>query len=251
MPMNNQLTKKPVSKIAVIGFGLIIFSALMAMSGPIGTRMDLWGFEVAVNIAQWAAYTGITASALSLFGLIVARPGGKRRGFILSISGLIIVASMVMYLQNWKEAKQTLPPIQDITTNTENPPSFWYAPNTRIYNGFESEAWQEAAYPDIQPLTLPVSAEKAFDIALKIMKKNGWQLWEPNRDDLHLEGTEKTFWFQYSDDVAVHITALDKNKSQIDMRSTSRYGSGGDGGTNANRIRSFFKAMKLEAGINQ
>jgi len=251
MPMNNQITKKPFSKLAITGFGLIIFSILMAMSGPIGTRLDLWGFEAAVNIAKWAAYLGIFASAFCLVGLIIARPGGKRRGFVFSLLGLVVVGSMVMYLQYWKEAKQTLPPIQDITTNTEDPPSFWYAPNTRVYNGFESEAWQEAAYPDVKALILPLSAEKSYDLALAVLKERGWQLWEPNRDDLHIEATEKTFWFGYADDVVIHITEIDKNKSQIDMRSTSRYGSGGDGGTNANRIRGFFKSLKKKAAAAQ
>ena len=248
--MNTQTIKKPLYKPAVIGFGLIIFSILMAMSGPMGTRLNLWGFEVAVNIAKWAAYIGMAASVLCLAGLIAARPGGKRRGFLFSMAGLVIIGSLLVYLQYWKNAKQTLPPIQDITTNTQDPPSYWYAPNTRVYDGFESEAWQEQAYPDIQPLILPIPAEKAYDLALQIIKKRGWKLWEPNREDLHIEATEKTFWFQYSDDVVIHITPIDKNKSQVDMRSSSRYGSGGDGGTNANRIRSFFKALKKAAGVS-
>jgi len=242
--MDRQATKKPVYKPAVIGFVLIILAILTAMSGPLGNRLDWWGFEAAVNIAKWAAYAGLFASILSLSGLIAARPGGKRRGFIYSIMGLLIIAPTIMYLQSWKEAKQTLPPIQDISTNIENPPSFWYAPNTRVYGGFEATSWQEEAYPDIQPLVLPLSADKAYDLVLELIRKRGWRLWEPNRDDMHIEATETTFWFGYNDDVVIHITELDENSSKIDMRSTSRYGSGGDGGTNANRIRSLFSDLK-------
>jgi len=236
--------KKPFYKPAVIGFGLIILAILAAMSGPLGNRLDWWDFETAVNIAKWAAYAGLASSILCLLGLIVTRPGGKRRGFIFSIMGLIIIAPTVLYLQSWKEAKQTLPPIQDISTNIENAPSFWYAPNTRVYGGFEDTSWQEEAYPDIKPLVLPLSANKAYDLALKLIRKRGWRLWEPNRDDMHIEATEKTFWFGYKDDVVIHITELDENRSQIDMRSASRYGTGGDGGTNANRIRSLFRDLK-------
>lgn len=242
--MHSQIIKKPVYKPAIIGFGLIILSILAAMSGPLGSRIGWWNYEFAVIILKWSAYGGIFASVLCLSGLVAARPGGKRRGFVFSLLGLTIIIPMLLFLQSWYEAKQTLPPIQDITTNTENPPSFWYAPNSRIYGGYGIAAWQEEAYPDIQPLILPISADKALDLSIEIIHKKGWKLWEPNREEKHVEATERTFWFGFSDDVVIHITEIDQGRSQIDMRSTSRFGGGGDGGTNANRIRSFFKDIK-------
>ncbi len=242
--MHSQITKKPVYKPAIIGFGLIILSILAAMSGPLGSRIGWWDFNFAVDIAKWSAYVGIFASVLCLSGLVAARPGGKRRGFVYSLLGLAIIAPMLWYLIFWSKAKETLPPIQDISTNTEDLPTFWYAPNSRKYGGFEIAALQEEFYPDIQPLILPVPADKVFDLSVEIIRKNGWELWEPNRDDLHIEATEETFWFGFSDDVVIHITEIDEGSSKIDMRSTSRFGGGGDGGTNANRIRSFFKALK-------
>ncbi len=244
MTMHSQITKKPVYKPAIIGFGLIILSILAAMSGPLGSRIGWWDFNLAVDIAKWSAYVGIFASALCLSGLVAARPGGKHRGFVYSLLGLAIIAPMLWYLLFWSKAKETLPPIQDISTNTEDLPTFWYAPNSRKYGGFEIAALQEEFYPDIQPLILPVPADKVFDLSIEIIRKNGWELWEPNRDDLHIEATEETFWFGFSDDVVIHITEIDEDSSKIDMRSTSRFGGGGDGGTNANRIRSFFKALK-------
>ena len=90
-------------------------------------------------------------------------------------------------------------------------------------------------------------AEQVFDLALEIAEDRGWTLWNPSRDDLHIEATERTFWFGYSDDVSIEISELEANSSQVDMRSTSRYGGGGDGGTNANRIRAFFKDLQAVA----
>lgn len=242
--MHSQITKKPVYKPAIIGFGLTILSILTAMSGPLGSRIGWWNYEFAVIILKWSAYGGIIASVLCLFGLAAARPGGKRRGFVFSLLGLTIIVPMLLFLQSWNEAKLTLPPIQDITTNTENPPVFWYAPNSRIYDGSEIASLQEEAYPDIQPLILPISADKAFDLSVEIIRNKGWKLWESSREERHVEATERTFWFGFSDDVVIHITEIDKGTSRIDMRSTSRFGGGGDGGTNANRIRSFFKALE-------
>jgi len=242
--VNNPIEKKPVYKPAVIGFGLIILSLLAAMSGPLGSRFGWWGFEFAVNIAKWSAYMGIIASVLCLSGFVGAWPGGKRRGFIFSLLGLGIILPMLMYLQSWKEAKQISPPIQDISTNTESPPEFWYAPNSRAYGGLDVATLQDEFYPDIRPLVLPISADKALDLSIEIIREKGWHLWETSREEMRIEATDKTFWFGFSDDVVIYITEIDKGRSQIDMRSSSRFGGGGDGGTNANRVRSFLAALK-------
>ncbi len=241
--MHNQLTKKPIYKPTIIGFGFIVLSILIAVAGPLGSRIGWWNYDFAVIILKWTAYGGIAASVLCLSGLIAARPGGKRRGFIYSLLGLIFIIPMLLFLQSWKEAKQTSAPISDISTNTEDPPSFWYAPNARTYGGFEIETLQNEFYPDIQPLILPVSANKAFDLVIDVVHQKGWQLWEADPGELHIEATATTFWFGFHDDVIIQVTKIDKNSSQIDMRSTSR-ATGGDGGTNANRIRSFFKALE-------
>jgi len=245
---HNQNNIKPVYKPAVIGFGLVILAILGAISGALGDRIGWWDFGAAVTIFKWSAYAGIFAAVLCLTGLVAARPGGKRRGFILSLLGLLFVAPMILYLQSWQEAKQTLPPIQDISTDMENPPSFWSAPNYRVYGEFNAAHWQQEAYPDIQPLILPISVDTAFDLVLKLISKKGWKLWESDRDEMHIEATETTFWFGYNDDVVIHITELDENTSRLDMRSTSRAGSGGDGGTNANRIRSLFNDLNKRSG---
>ncbi len=240
--MQHQIYKKPLYQPAIIGFGFNIVAILVAISAPLGSRIGWWDYNFAVIILKWAAYTGIFGSVLCLLGLITARPGNRRRGFVYSLLGLIISVPMLFFLQSWKEAKQTSAPISDISTNTENPPSYWSAPNARTYGGFETETLQDEFYPDIKPLTLPVPADKAFDLVIEVIHHKGWKLWEPDRDALHIEATASTFWFGFKDDVVIHITAMDKTHSRIDMRSTSR-ATGGDGGTNANRIHSFFKAL--------
>lgn len=235
------MIKKPLYIPAVLGFGLVILAILVAMSGPIGSRIGWWDYTVATILMQWSAYGGIFAGLLCLAGLIVARPGGHRRGFIFSLLGLGIIIPTLLFLNSWKVAKLTLPPIQDISTNIKSPPEFWNAPNSRTY---KYGSIQQEFYPDIKPLTLAISADKAFDLSIQVIRAKKWKLWEPNKKEKHIEATEKTYWFGFSDDVVIHITKIDENNSKVDMRSASRFGGGGDGGTNANRIRSFFKALK-------
>ena len=58
-----------------------------------------------------------------------------------------------------------------------------------------------------------------------------------------VEATVTTFWYGFKDDVVIRLTEVDAG-TRADMRSASRFGSGGDGGTNANRIRTFLAALQ-------
>lgn len=98
-----------------------------------------------------------------------------------------------------------------------------------------------SGYRTADPADTPT---RAYDLALELGREKGWQLWSPSREELHIEATDKTFWFGFSDDVVIHITALSATTSKVDMRSTSRSGgSSSDAGTNARRVRSFLAAL--------
>jgi len=241
--VQRQRNKKAIHKVVVIGFVFSAIGVVAAMMAPIGSRLGVWDYEMAVFILKWAAYTGGASALICLAGAFVSRPGHGSSGFILSLSGLVIVVPTLLFLLYWKDAKENLPPIQDITTNSENPPEFWSAPNSRVYGGAAIFAYQEEAYPDIQPLFLSRTPDEIFDLVLEVIQQKGWEIWETNRKEKHIEATETTFWFGFSDDVVIHITVTDTGGSRVDMRSASRFGSGGDGGTNAKRIRLFMQAL--------
>jgi uncharacterized protein (DUF1499 family) len=232
------------SKIAISGFVLFSLSIIAVLVAPLGSRIGVWSYDGAVVILKIAAYSGIAATIIAVPGAIISRPGSAYRGFLPSISVIVIIIPTLLFLLYWKDTKENLPPIQDITTNTEKPPQFWTAPNSKVYGGVGIAAYQEEFYPDIQPLIVSVSPDKIFDLALEVIKKKRWELWEENRAEKHIEATETTFWFGFSDDVVIHISTTETGKTRVDVRSTSRFGGGGDGGTNANRIRSFMSALK-------
>lgn len=243
--IKKQSEKSKIYKPALIGFITIILSVLVAVVAALGSRIGWWDYNFAVIILKWAAYSGITGSGLCLLGLVKTSPGKKQRGFTVSLLGLAIVIPMIVFLQGWKEAKQNSPPISDITTNPASPPSFWFAPNSRSYGGFETETFQNEFYPDIKPLIITLPADTVFELVLNVIHDQGWKLYEPDKSEMHIEATATTFWFGFNDDIVIHISRKGKNKSRIDVRSASRF-SGGDGGTNARRIRVFFSALQKE-----
>jgi uncharacterized protein (DUF1499 family) len=139
-----------------------------------------------------------------------------------------------------------VPPIHDITTDTDNPPPFEAiaplradAPNPVTYDGADSARQQLAAYPDIQTMVLPTAPRTAFDQALAAARDLGWEIVAAVPDLGRIEATETSFWYGFKDDVVIRIAGADR-ESRIDIRSKSRVGKS-DLGKNAERIRAFQK----------
>ena len=138
------------------------------------------------------------------------------------------------------------PPIHDITTDTEFPPKFvavvpLNTPNRTIYEGETIAAQQRNAYPDLEPVILNVSPDRALAAALAAVDEMGWKLVSTDTRSGQIEATDTTFWFGFKDDVVIRVQAA-TNGSRVDVRSLSRVG-GGDAGANAKRIRRYVKVL--------
>lgn len=237
-----QSDRQEFSWLALAAMILTLFTILTAIAAPVGSRIGMWNYDGAIGVLTWATYLAVAALILCVLGLIRSRPGSRYKGFLPCALGVLLLVPAIAIPVYWKNAKSGTPPIQDITTNTENPPEFWYAPNSRIYAGESVAVQQQEAYPDIKPYLSPLNRDQTFDLVVAVIEDFGWQLWEPSKEDGHVEATQTTFWFGFSDDIAVHVTAQGEG-SKVDVRSTSRFGGGGDGGTNARRIRSLLQAL--------
>jgi uncharacterized protein (DUF1499 family) len=237
------------SPFAWIGFILAVLAALAAMLAGFGSRWGLWYFRTGFVILRWAAYVGIAAALVSLIGIILTWPTTLRRGFLLSVFGVVIgifVFGVPWYY--WRTA-QRVPAIHDITTDTENPPRFVSilplrenAPNPSEYGGPEIAAKQRSAYPDLVPAVLPVPPDKAYEQALAAARKMGWVIVDAKPADGRIEATDTTFWFGFKDDIVIRITPTDHG-SRVDIRSVSRVGKS-DVGMNAKRIRKYLKELQ-------
>jgi uncharacterized protein (DUF1499 family) len=120
---------------------------------------------------------------------------------------------------------RSVPPINDISTDPDE----------------QSDA-QRRAYPDIQPLRLPVAPNIAFERAKGAIEEAGWQIAREDPSAGRLEAVATTFWFGFKDDVVIRVAA-DGPGSRVDVRSKSRVGKG-DLGTNAQRIRAYQRRLQ-------
>jgi uncharacterized protein (DUF1499 family) len=220
-------------------------AALLLLAGP-GTRLGLWQFPTGFSVLQWGAYLGLASAALAIILLLVRRPFGRDARVLLLAIGLSALAAGVPYY--WLQIARRVPPIHDVTTDTENPPAFVAvlplradAPNSSVYGGAEVAVQQQKAFPDIQPLELPVAPPIALSHAVEAARRMGWAIVAVDSVAGRLEATATTGWFGFKDDVVVRVQPA-ATGSRIDVRSESRVG-GSDVGTNARRIRAYLRAL--------
>ncbi|MGO4573016.1 DUF1499 domain-containing protein [Microvirga sp. 2TAF3] len=199
----------------------------------------------------------LLAVGLSLVAFVRIWQEG-RRGLGSAIKGLVI-ASLVLAYPAWMAVKAvTLPPINDITTDTDDPPAFSRsraaldARDGHIPPDVSPEIReaQRRSYVRIAPLTLDLGPNEAFDVVRKTADRLGWQVIEavPPGGRMgagRLEAVARTFILKLPDDVTVRIRPR-ADGSRIDIRSASRMGRH-DLGANADRIRAFLEEASNQA----
>jgi uncharacterized protein (DUF1499 family) len=249
LPVMSPARTGRLSRIAVIGFIAAVVALLMVGGAGPAFRLKLVDLGGAFAVLRWGAWTGLGVVFIALVGAWITRPGTRHRGFALALAGVVIgtVAFGVPFamLQNAKK----LPPIHDITTDTENPPRFVAiialrkdSPNPVEYQGEPISQQQRTAYPDILPATIAEPPDAAFKQALKAARDLGWQIVAAAPDEGRIEATDTTIWFGFKDDIVVRVTPTESG-SRIDVRSVSRLGKG-DLGKNATRIRAYLRRLK-------
>jgi len=232
----------------LLSTGLALCCAIIAILAGLGNRREWWDFRTGLSILKWAAYAEVVVIAVSVVGIIMS--AFRKRKIALAyflIGSVISMFALGIPLYIWITASH-VPPIHDITTDTENPPRFIEilkarrdAPNPPEYGGPDLAARQHKAYPDIKPLILDSTPSRAFDLAAAAAAGMGWKIVSVNRTAGIIEATDTTFWFGFKDDVIIRVSP-DAQGSRIDMRSVSRVGVS-DLGTNAKRIRNYLKKL--------
>jgi uncharacterized protein (DUF1499 family) len=234
-----------------LGFLLAAIAVALLALGPIGWRAGWWNFRVAFfYLMPWAAYFGIAAVVVSALALLLGRAAINWRGVMIGAVPLVAGGLIAYVPLHYDAMRGKYPPIDDITTDTANPPALGAAValrkaeggNPATYQGAKIAEQQKHAYPDIVPLTLAIAPPQAFARALGTAQRMGWTIVEGDPISGRIEASDRSRWFGFTDDIVIRITASG-NGSRIDMRSSSRHGRG-DFGVNAARIRTYLAALR-------
>lgn len=225
-----------------VGLVLSAVGAVLLLAGPLGSRFGVWPFLVGFLMLAVSLLLGLVGVSLAFVACV--KTGSWMPGMAGILAGLAVVSVPSFIVVSARGA----PPINDITTDPADPPSFVAilplragAANPPEYAGSRVADQQRAAYPDVKPLVLQMDAGRAFDRALMAVRGLGWEVVADDKSSGRIEAVDTTFWFGFKDDVVVRVRE-DAGGARIDVRSKSRVGVG-DVGTNARRIRELLRRI--------
>lgn len=226
-------------RLAVAGAALFVLGPAAAHFGTLPAMSGFLAFGV-------GGVLGVLATVLALAAVAGQAGATRRTGWQALAIGGIVVAIFA-----WTAtAAGGLPRINDITTDTENPPPFVAAtsdPANRgrdmSYPGHSFAEQQRAGYPDLRPLRLAAAPAGAFACAQATAAgMPGWEMRRMDAEAHVLEGTATSWLFRFRDDFVIEIRP-EGSGSVVHMRSKSRDGKG-DVGANAARIAAFFEKLR-------
>ncbi len=221
---------------------LAALAAAAIVASGFGARFGVWDWRAGFTILRWATYAALGLAAISLVALLV--PKLRARGPGALVVALALAASAAAVPLTLLLQARALPPINDISTDTADPPVFVAilplrakAPVPASYAGEATASAQRTAYPDIVPIVVAKDPAAAFDAALAAARSMGWTIVASDPASGRIEATATTPWFGFSDDVVIRVAPAARG-SRIDVRSVSRVGRS-DLGANAKRVRAF------------
>jgi len=241
----NKNSRKSISKMALLGLVLAIAAMVNIAISVVGYRLGWWRHPQAFSLFGWATYAAIAALIASAYGLFKTRPQGQQRGFLLVIMSIILSVPIISVTVMFEYNTKAYPRINDISTDTLDPPSFWDVAEPMEYPGESVAELQQAAYPDLKSLLLPVSPGQVFKHALAIITDKGWEVVAKVPEEGRIEAVVTSLLYGFKDEVVVRITSSN-GETIVDVRSRSRIGRI-DRGTNAKRIRNYLKILKERA----
>ena len=235
--------------------GLAIFTPVFFLIAALGTKLGIWGWmfgfvKMTIGYGPKIMMLTFVISLIALFLALIVKP---RKDWLVALLCLAVPMVGIGFAKNVKAKAGKLPPIHDITTDTQNPPTFTQViierraacSNSLEYIGTTYgkkktlvSAGQVNAYPDIRTLVFTDSADALYKRALSTVNTMGWKLASSSEDTGTIEATDSSFWFGFTDDVAIRIRPSEGGGSLLDIRSVSCVGRS-DIGANAARIRKF------------
>jgi uncharacterized protein (DUF1499 family) len=217
-------------------------AVVAAIVGPLLAHFEIVPPMVGFAVLAIGLLDALVALVSGLIGML--RGGSASRGPALGgvVAGLLVLGGVLAAASRGG----SVPRINDITTDTANPPAFTQAARLdenrgrdMSYPGESFAVQQREGYGEIAPLKLAVDPGAAFGRVFEVA--NGMTTWEiiladPGRRVI--EGVDTSWLFRFKDDFVIEVRP-DGGGSLVHMRSKSRVGRG-DVGANAARIRDFF-----------
>lgn len=234
--MRDQITTQLGWGAIFLGLASILLVAISAW----GYRAEWWPVLRALDVAAWGAWAAIAGVLAAVTG-IVLRLRRRRGGGTVAALGLVLSLPVLAAAGTWQYTTLTTPPINDISTDTEDPPVFWFTATPSDYPAANT-APQRAAYPDVRPLELGLSFDDAFGLVLALVNERGWEVLSADPGEAQVEAIATSRLYGFKDEVVIRVSETGTG-TRVDMRSRSRLGQI-DRGANARRVMALLSDLE-------
>ena len=228
-----------------------VMAVVLVPLGALGARIEAWDYIVGFGLLVLGGLIGLVGVGCGIAGIIVARRRSQDRDLWVVASGMAVSFALVVFLGMLLLRALAAPPINQVSTDTGDPPDIsaivplrGEGSNSPELDAATIGPIQEQYYPWMEPLFVGAPPTEAFVSALEVLEAMNMEIVAtlPERGLIHAVDT--TFWFGFKDDVAVRIRDHGQG-SLIDVRSISRVGIS-DLGTNANRVKETLRRLGRE-----
>jgi uncharacterized protein (DUF1499 family) len=254
--MRRLIIEEPLARSAVWSQRCAVFGVLTA-GVAVGVARVGGERDPSSALAVFGAALVLAMVALLLAGaaaIVIWRTG--RRGGAQAGVGFLLALALIGYPAYLTYRAIVLPPINQASTDFENPPLFMITSRAREARHGRNPplpdaalaAAQKASYPGLQSMMVDLEPDQAYRMALRICKDLGWRVVDSSPSNLrgdgvaHIDAIDRSLFFGLPDDITIRVKPL-TNQTKIDIRAVSRFGKH-DFGANARRISRFIAAVQ-------
>ncbi len=227
------------------------YSVILIIAASVLHRLFGLATPVALNLYLLAFCGAALGILLAIYALWVIWRSGAR-GLGSAVVAIVLAGAILMWPVSLLPTMQSLPNINDVSTDTQNPPAFVEVAKLRPpgsnpvgYNAAFAAA-QAKAYPDLRTFAVQRSAAETITLVAQAMRKLRMQVVREVAPDQasgvgFVEAYDRTLVFGFYDDVVVRVARSGRG-ALVDVRSASRFGQH-DLGANATRVRRVLTAL--------
>jgi hypothetical protein len=235
--------------------GTAYFSAVLFVTAALSHRFGL--LETSGFLAVLALVAGLALLALLIAAISFRRVWtyGDRGGRDIAKGAIVALLVLTPFAVSAYRGF-VYPELNDISTDTVDPPQFVRAPldrspgmNPIVSINPVAAKLQADAYPEVVGRRYEMPIDRVLSTVFASVGRRGWQVtWTPDAQsdspEITIEAVAKTTLLAFPNDVAIRLTD-EGTTTYVDMRSASRYGKG-DLGDNAARIEAFLDELDTD-----
>jgi hypothetical protein len=254
----DEYLERRVSNATVWSRRLAIFSAVLFLTAGIGHRTGYLGTPDMLPVLGVVGAIAILALVFAIRALFLFWDHGGKGGGSLVMA--ILVALLVLtpfFVTAYRGA--ILPPLNDVSTDTDDPPELAFAATQRSAGMNRIEPFtperrklQHDNYPAATGRRYEAPMGQIAELIGELLDSRGWALAgpqeaSPEASEITIEARAGSFLLGFPADIAIRLIDEDTS-TYVDMRSASRYWPH-DFGDNAARIASFLAELDIEVAF--